>query len=735
MACYPTHSSTQSKPRLRWILPTDRDMTPDEYPAVARMVASWIGIETMDNSTYDCSRLMFWPTISKDAPYDYHEQDGPTLCVDDVLHEYGEGDAWKDSSLWPSAEGEKEIRARSLKKAGDPTEKPGIVGLFCRTYDIYNAINTFLSDVYLPTTDPNRYTYAGGTTAAGAIVYQDGAFLYSNHATDPAGGQCLNSFDLVRVHKFGELDADVDAESVGVTKLPSYRAMCEFAADLPEIKEAKAEEGIARMEAEFLDLAQTAAEAEKEAANLNSDFTSAEKCADQPETPMEKCADDSWKHRLELNRKTGECEPTYENIRLILANDKYLKGRLCYDLFSERVCLRLPVPWRPHEKGIVCFEDDDAAGLRWYMGAQWHIEARQKIEDGLIIVARTHAFHPVREYLDSLTWDGIPRVETMLIDYMQAEDTPLNRAISKRWMTAACRRVYEPGVKFDTLLVLVSDKQGIGKSQFADVLGGKWFRDGLPPLNSKDAVQGLLGNWIIEVGEMAATKKADDELIKQFFACRSDKYRASYGHFDANHPRQCVFFGTTNSREFIMDNTGGRRFWPVEVHASAQDTVERITNLKAARDQLWAEARELCRQGEPIFFTEPEFVAELSSIQQQHAQTDEWVGMLEAFLDRPLPDDWCTLDMDERRQVMQGMSLRYKPEDEELWSGVRTEVTIAEIRNEWLGEKLTGGAGGNYPVSRHLGRIMNVLPGWRLTNKKTPRDFPFGRQKVYERIM
>jgi predicted P-loop ATPase len=317
----------------------------------------------------------------------------------------------------------------------------------------------------------------------------------------------------------------------------------------------------------------------------------------------------------------------------------------------------------------------------------------------------------------------------MLVDYLGADDSPLNREIAKRWMSTACARVFRPGCKFDTVLVLVSPKQGIGKSQFADILAGEWFQDGLPAIGSKDAMQALRGVWIVEVNEMAATKKVDDDAIKQFFAARNDRYRESYGRYEADHPRQCVFIGSTNTREFIVDNTGGRRFWPVDVHATRADVGRRMDAMRAVRDQLWAEAMVLYQKGTPSWFSEPAYLTELSEQQTQHTQEDEWQGWIEAFLDRPLPDEWDELSMDERRAIMRGDDLRYPPEAQAKWTRRRVEVTIAEIRNELLQEDLSKGGGGNNPTSRHLGRVLNALPNWRLTSRTTPRDYTYGRQK------
>ena len=732
LACvaYPTHSSTPDKPRLRWILPVSRPMSVDEYPAVARRVAQWIGIETMDVTTYELNRLFYFPGVSDDAPYELLEQNGDPVDVDAVLQAYGPYEAWRDCTQWPSGSRETEVLLRSKERLGDPREKDSMVGYFCRAYSIEDVLEQFLADTYEKIGD-DRYTYVGGSTAGGARVY--GEFLYSSHATDPAQGHSQNAFDLVRIHKFGSLDKDADPD-LTATKLPSYVAMCNWASELPDVRAQMAEAQVAKADAAFADMVGTT-------------FTDVEPTSEGSDTSYETtdadvtpAADEDveWMKRLRLKPKTGEIEPTAQNARIIMENDKRLKGRIFDNLFDGRRGAEDPLPWTAGSRGIRAWTDSDDAGLRTYMEHVWTINNFRAVQDAATLVALTNQRHPVREYLDGLTWDGVKRVETMMTDYLLADDVPLNREIAKRWMAAAVTRIYEPGRKFDTILVLVSPMQGVGKSQFAAILAGQWFQNGLPPIETKDARQALRGAWIIEVDEMAATKKTEDNAIKAFFSTCNDRYRESYGRYEADHPRQSVFIGSTNDREFITDNTGGRRFWPVDIHATIKDVGVRLKVMETVRDQLWAEAVQLYRSGTPIWFdaaTESHFIAQLEATQKQHTQDDEWEGLVAAYLDKPIPDDWERLSAIERRQVIQGIDLIYTEEQRRSWTRLRTEVTIAEIRNELLCDDLNKGAGGGYGVSRHLGKVMNANREWRLTTRQTGERFLFGRQKIYERIL
>lgn len=222
---YSTHSHSKDKPRFRLIYPLSRPISEDEYEPVARMVAWDLGIEQFDKTTFEATRLMFYPSTSSDGEYVFEEFGNELLNPDEVLSRYRD---WRNVSEWPMVPDEKEIIQRSLKKQADPLSKEGLVGAFCRAYDIEDAISTFLPDVYEQCDHmPGRYTYIGGSTFGGVVIY-DGKFSYSHHATDPASGRLCNSFDLVRIHKFGALDEDAK-EGTPAVKMPSYIEMKKLA--------------------------------------------------------------------------------------------------------------------------------------------------------------------------------------------------------------------------------------------------------------------------------------------------------------------------------------------------------------------------------------------------------------------------------------------------------------------------------------------------------------------------
>lgn len=717
MCCYSTHSHTPDKPRLRWIIPTDRVMSPDEYVVVARTVADWLDIDSMDPTTYEVARLMYWPTTASDGEYVFHEQEGPVLSVDEVLASYGPNEAWRDSALWPIGKGEQEVRVRQLKKLGDPREKPGIIGLFCRTFDIYDVIREFLPDVYTETAQSDRFTYAGGTTAGGARVYNDGQYLYSSHATDPAGGQSCNAFDLVRIHKWGDLD-EVSGEDTPVTKLPSYAEMTAWCSRLPEVKAQMAEEKEQQMKEDFSDIAETAAGGAREGKG------DADTDADTDAENSEEKDSKAWLKELTLVPKTGECEPTQNNAALILRNDPRLKGKLGYNLFRGEPQLLGNVPWRRDpvktEGRGQPWTDTDDAGLRGYLQLKWKYRSDNDLRAALELAFHENEFHPVRDYLTGLKWDGEERLDTMLIDYLGVEDNPYTRAVSRKWMCGAVARAMHPGCKFDCVLVLVG-AQGVGKSTFAATLARGWFNDSMIDMSRKEGYESIQGSWIIELSELAGMKRSEVESVKAFIGKQEDTYRAAYARRADTRPRQCVFLATTNDIEFLKDRTGERRWWPVNV-------TKRLDRerLRVNVDQLWAEAVVMLQMGEYLDLATSREKYGWQEMISDHSVQDELEGMLQEYLDTRITEDWQDHSPEWRRDFIQE-SLPAAPKG----TVVRGEVCLSEIRVELLGMDRRS-VGGNDALSRRLANLMNNLPGWKKDRQKT-NVRGYGPQYVYRR--
>lgn len=663
---YSTHSHTPQNPRFRLVIPLSRPITADEYQAVARRVAGDLGIDFFDDSTFEAHRLMYWPSTSKDGEFIFRLQDAEWLNPDDVLARYED---WRDPSYWPESSRVKQRRERMADKQGDPHEKPGMVGTFCRTYTIEQAIERFLSDIYKKEKD-NRYTYIPGSTSGGLVVYQDGKFAYSHHGTDPVGGKLVNSFDLVRIHKFGIRDEDVK-EGTPVNRLPSYLAMQEFAAKDENVKKQLALEKIEEAKQDF--------ESVKVIAENNSE----------------------WLKTLERHPKTGVISSTRNNALIILENDPNLKGKIVFNEFTHRPYILDDLPWENAKKGQN-WSDNDESALFHYLESVYGIDSPGKVRDALGVIMKRHRYHPVREYLNGLEWDGIDRLDTLLIDYLGAEDCEYVRAVTRKALTAAVKRIYEPGAKFDYMLTLIGP-QGVGKSYILNKLGGEWFSDSLTNVQGKEAYEQLQGVWIIEMGELTATRKADNEAIKHFLTKRVDSFRVAYGRQVSDFPRQCIFVGTTNDHQFLKDRTGNRRFWPVEVHVQKPKLSIWDDLTQEVVDQIWAEAKERYQQGEKLYLT-GKLEDEAKIRQEHHREEMPMFGVIKEYLEKPLPVDWNDWDLGRRRMYLDDEFEGYEGETVE-----RDRVCALEI---WV--EVYGGDPKHFkPVdARNINDIMREMPGW-----------------------
>lgn len=445
-----THKSSTAKPRHRLIIPLDREVSQEEYQAIARKVAGDLNIDLFDQSTFDVNRLMFWPSVSSDAEYYFDCQDGPFLDADYILSLYAD---WHDTSEWPTASNNTDVILQAIKKQEDPEDKKGIIGVFCRTYSIQDAIATFLSDIYEPAGE-GRYTYINGSTAAGLITYDD-KFAYSHHGTDPAGGRLCNAFDLVRIHKFGHLDTGREKED---KDKKSFKAMEEFASKDPTTKKHIASEKFAEAKFEF---------------------------AEEAKAEVEEEYDTSWTEQLDANTK-GEYDNSANNLNIIIQHDQFLKDVFKLNIFDNKRYITRSLPWRKVD-GIDPLRDVDYSGVRNYIECVYGIVSSQKVDDALALEFEKKKFHPIRDYITAQIWDGIPRIDTLLIDYFGAEDNAYTRAAIRKMLCAAVARVFEPGIKFDTALILVGE-QGTYKSTFVKKLGKDWFSDTFTTVQGKESL-------------------------------------------------------------------------------------------------------------------------------------------------------------------------------------------------------------------------------------------------------
>ena len=663
---YSTHSSTEHAPRARIIFPLTRDVTPEEFVAVSRYVAQMLGIDNFDECSYQPNQLMYWPSCPQNGVFVYKEAEKDWLDPDVILAAHPE---WTDPTRLPTSSRESKANTTKQKKVADPLEKEGVVGVFNRTYyPVTEVLEKYLSDVYEPTDNPDRWHLTASSSMAGVEIIED-KFVYSHHAKDPAYLHLCNAFDIVRMHRFGDLDDKA-----------SFTAMCDLA-----VKDE-------RVSAQILE------EKQKQAVQ---EFT-------------------DWKDGLAYTKK-GTLENSLYNLNLIMKNDEYMK-HIVFNQLADSMEIKGEVPWQHPAR---FWRDADDAQLICYVDAKYGTFSARNYTIAVTKAVDDRSYHPIREMFDALpSWDGVERVDTLLIDYLGAEDNAYTRAVTRKALCAAYMRVWHPGIKFDYITVLNGD-QGIGKSTLIAKLGMDWFSDSLTisDMNDKTAAEKLQGFWIHEISEMAGMRKADLEKVKSFVSRQDDKYRASFGRRVTPHPRQCVFFGTTNSQNgYLRDITGNRRFWNVKVSGDGrlkpwdldQDTV----------DQIWAETKLLAEKGEDLFL-DHKLEALARKEQSAALESDEREGIVREYLDMLLPENWDGMNTYQRQEYFQD------PNGPLNVKGTirRDTVSNIEIWSECFGKHREDMKPSD---SYAIGAIMEKIEGWE-RGGKLKRLPIYGRQRVYER--
>lgn len=672
---YTTHSSTDDAPRVRLVYPLTRDVTPEEFVAVSRYLAQMLGIDYFDECSYLPNQLMYWPSTPSNGSFVFLDVEKEWLDPDEVLAAHPE---WTDPTRLPTSSRESRANTTASAKVQDPLDKEGAVGFFNRAFfPIGRAIEKYLSDVYEPTDNENRWHYIQSSSMAGVEIIEGGKFVYSHHAKDPAYLKLCNAFDLVRIHKFGDDDVK-----------KSFNAMCELAMQDDEVKRIAMEEKLAQAEADF------------------------------------NASDGDWMTRLKYQPRTGILENSVYNLNLILNNDPDFSN-FAFNELANRIQITGPLPWERPE-GNMFWRDADTAQLKSIIDIRYLPFSSRNHDVAFTKAADDRHFHPVRDYLDSLPeWDGIERVEDLFIRYLQADDTPYVRAVTRKTFAAAVARVYVPGIKFDCVPVLDGD-QGIGKSTIVkDLVTSEYYSEtlSLTDMDDKSGAEKLQGFWAVEIGELAGMKKADIEKVKAFLSTCDDKYRPSYGKVVESHPRQCIIIATVNGeRGYLRDITGNRRFWIIKLHQKKQKKTWDFT--PEYRAQFWAEAKEIWKSGEKLYL-EGDLLEAAEAAQQSAMEVDERVGMVEEYLNTRLPDDWADMDLFQRRNFLQGGEFGM-PDHKGVV--LRTEVSNAEIWCECFGKTLQELKPSD---SYNIATLMAQIPGWQRTTS-IKRQPIYGRQRLYQ---
>ncbi len=587
---YSTRKHSSAAPRLRVLLPLDRTATADEYEPLARKMAEYIGLELADPTTFQVSRLMYWASCCADSQYVYTWQDKPLLSADGLLAQYAD---WRDCRLWPQVPGAVSLPKLAVKQ-GDPEAKSGVVGAFCRTYDVYRAMDELIPGVYEPVDNmPGRYTYLGGSTTGGAVAYDDGKFLYSHHATDPCSGRLVNAFDLVRLHKFGEMDDEAQPGTPTV-RMPSYLAMCEYA---------KQDDGVAELMAREL---VTAVEDFQGVTDETALMELGKRAGDNLSESIVTTALRAFDIQVRKNLITGKAE-------IIGMPRKYSK---------EEAANTLPVYLMDKLKAV---------GVKGV--------TKTSVADYLANIVDVGRYNPVLDMLHNTVWDGVSRFPVLLKIITVSPDS-FHAVLVKKWLIQCVALAHnEPGhlQAADGVLVLQGD-QRIGKTHFFRRLAiwEDWIAEGVSlDMRNKDDIIRATGAWITELGELDSTLKREQASLKAFITQRMDSIRAPYARSETNRPRRTSFCATVNPGVFLRDDTGGNRWWTVPV--GNIDTQALIELPDSWFIQLWAEVMMWWKQNPQGFRLTRAEQAELGRVNQVYQEPLAGEEELRSLLDFELP--------------------------------------------------------------------------------------------------
>jgi len=695
-AAHTTTSHTPGTPRVRVLVPLNRPVTAEEYGFVARQVAMTIGEGYWpDLTTFRHNQMMFWPSVCSDGEWIFVEGTGLVLDVDEILEE---NPNWDDLSTWPMSVDSGGM-AGSKSKQQDPLEKKGWVGAFCKNYNINEAIENFLPGVYISGNTPDRYSYTNGSLRNGLVVYNEARWAYSYHAiSDPAAGQLLNSWDLVRIHLYGELDEKA-GENVPNNRRPSFLRMLELA---------KGDSAVLGLMA-------------KERLEVADSFD----VEPEDETP-DPWDDSKWLSKLTLANDTFP-KKTFRNLCIVLRYDPEFCKLFRFNSMSHEV--ELTGKWETKiglgkegaevvrkigASGFESLSDHHISAIRNKLERRWGRDwSAGTLHDAVKLVARDDTYHPIVEILDGLSWDGVERLETWLTDYCDVEDSKYTRQVSRKVLISAVARAREPGCKCDYMLMLLGEQE-TGKSAVCRILAlqDRFFTE-LRTVDPKIAAENIGGIWIVEMPELEALNKSDTNSFKAFLTVQTDRFRPAYGRTVESRPRTSIVIGTSNEGEVLKDPTGGRRFWPV-----ATGTIN-FQGLKLVVEQLYAEADLAYMIGENLWLEGDAKIA-AKEVQEENRQGDPWEESIRIWLEKPIPKNWY-----------ESGDKEYMFEEEMV---ERTRVCAQEIMAECL--QIPAGRQTSTDKKR-VGTVMRNTLGWDGKGGK-PIPIRFGKrygvQKGWNRI-
>lgn len=386
-----------------------------------------------------------------------------------------------------------------------------------------------------------------------------------------------------------------------------------------------------------------------------------------------------------------------QNVVSVLQEDEELAGKIRYDVIGYTPKYFGQLPWRKEGDTFGDWSDFDDANLKSYLDTYFGLKGNDIYESGFIIVAESNKFNPITDWLEALPpWDGVPRIDTLLQDFLGADDTSYTTEVMRMFMQGAINRAYTPGCKFDYMPVLVGE-QGSGKSMFLRRLAVNdvWFDDNLNTVEGTQAVERLRGKWILELAELLAVKKQKEvESIKAFITTQVDSYREPYARRTTDRQRACVFAATTNDYNFLTDRTGNRRFLPVAVNKKRKTKDLFDPNIREYFEQAWAEALHIYKTEHPALVLPQDVQDNAINIQKNFLEEDAWVGIIQEYLDNCTTKYVCAA---------------------ELWQKALDQPGLPK----------------RFDSSRILSIMRNEIVGWRYVDSQ--RCGSYGKQKAFQR--
>lgn len=396
--------------------------------------------------------------------------------------------------------------------------------------------------------------------------------------------------------------------------------------------------------------------------------------------------------------KNGLPAETIDNFFNIMIEDEEYRN-IRFNVISGRA--ELPKKMTNGEEIVDAWDDTDDAASQHYIEDTFHLYAPQKHQNALRMFFRAREYNPIQDLIESIQWDGKNRIENFLHEWMKVEDTPYSREVSRLIFAGGINRLYHPGCKFDDVVVLVGEAQGEGKSTIVEwlAINPQWYGV-VKHIEGKDALEEISGKWVCEISELSAFKRADDvEAIKAFVTIDRDRYRRPYDRYPQDYPRRCIFIGTTNQSQFLVDKTGNRRFYPVSVYQNGYYLRDHEEECREYISQCWAEARERLKAGNMPPFASKELVTEYKKYQDA-AMEDDWrVGVIEDYLRK---------------------------------FGVGERVCCLQIFRECISPDQDHG-NPKKAESSAIGQIMSKQRDWKRL-KSTSRFGKYGTQKGWERV-